>query len=219
MKRYIYLFIITILVITSCEPRKYELDDTQISVSILPQKYFIEKIAKDYYKINVLVPSGASPASYEPSSRQMKEVTKSVLYLRIGHIGFEQAWMENLRKTNKKMKISDLSKGVELISGEQVKHGDHYHEGGIDPHIWLSLKSVKIIAKNTLEALIDLDSTLSLAFTTNYVDFIAEIDKTEKYINKILKPFRGKEFLIFHPALSYFARDLELVQEIGRAHV
>lgn len=212
MKKFIFLLLTSFLVITSCEPGKYELDNTHISVSILPQKYFIQKIAKDYFKVNVLVPPGASPASYEPSSRQMKELTKSISYIRIGHIGFEQAWMESLQKINKKMKITDLSVGIDLIGGNQVQHGDHFHKGGIDPHIWLSLQSIKIIAKNTLDALIGLDSTLSLAFTNNYVDFITEINETEEYIHSILKPFEGKEFLIFHPALSYFSRDFGLIQ-------
>jgi len=212
MNKYFYLIVTGLMILSSCEPRKFELDNNQISVSILPQKYFVEKIAKDYFKINVLIPAGASPASYEPSSRQMKEITKSVSYLRIGHIGFEQVWMDRLQKTNKKMKVSDLSKDIDFIKGEPVKHGDHFHEGGIDPHIWMSLESAKIIARNTLAALIDLDSTLSIAFTNNYVDFIEEINNIEFQIRELLSPYEGKEFLIYHPALSYFARDFGLVQ-------
>lgn len=208
-KIYIILFAI---IFSACIPKKFEIDKNHISVSINPQKYFIERIARDYYSVNVLVPSGSSPATYEPTARQVKEVTKSVSYMKIGNIGFEKAWMERFSKINKKMTVTDMSKGINLIRGEQVKHGDHFHDGGVDPHIWLSLKSAKIIAKNTLNALIILEPSLKEGFVNNYVDLITEIDKVEKDIIEMLSPYEGKSFLIYHPALGYFARDFNLNQ-------
>ncbi|HSH53330.1 MAG TPA: zinc ABC transporter substrate-binding protein, partial [Bacteroidales bacterium] len=61
-----------------------------ITVSILPQKYFIEKIAGDHFTVNVMIPPGASPVTYEPTPKQMQELTISDVYFRIGHIEFEK---------------------------------------------------------------------------------------------------------------------------------
>jgi len=212
MKTIIKYLIVLIIILSACEPRKFEIDKNHISVSINPQKFYIEKIARDYYSVNVLVPSGSSPATYEPTARQVKEVTKSVAYMKIGNIGFEKAWMERFVKINKKMTITDMSENVELIRGEQVKHGDHFHDGGVDPHIWLSLKSAKVIAKNTLNALIALEPSLREGFVNNYVNLISEIDLVEKEIMEMLAPYAGKSFLIYHPALGYFAHDFNLNQ-------
>ncbi|MFC2118635.1 metal ABC transporter solute-binding protein, Zn/Mn family [Bacteroidota bacterium] len=212
MKTYFKYFLLLIIILSACEPRKFDQDNRHISVSILPQKYFVEKISGNYFTVNTLVPPGASPATYEPSPRQIKEVSKSVLYIEIGHIGFEQVWMDRMKKINKKMKIIDSSEGVELIGEKQIKHGDHFHEGGVDPHTWMSLKSAKIIAKNTYNAIIKIDSSLSKAFVNNYIKLMTEIDEADKYISGLLKPYEGEKFLIYHPALSYFARDYGLTQ-------
>jgi zinc transport system substrate-binding protein len=37
-----------------------------VTVSILPQKYFVEQIAKDYVNVNVMVVPGANQHTYEP---------------------------------------------------------------------------------------------------------------------------------------------------------
>ena len=67
----ILLFIGFSLGFQSCKSNKNKVDNKLISVSILPQKYFIERIAGDDFKVNVLIPPGASPASYEPTPKQM----------------------------------------------------------------------------------------------------------------------------------------------------
>ena len=212
MKAILRYSVILLLILTACEPRKFVQEDNHISVSLLPQKYFIEKISGNYFTVNVLVPPGASPATYEPSPRQVKEVSRSSLYLKIGNIGFEKTWMERLQKINKKMKIYNSSDGVELIVGEPVKHGDHFHDGGTDPHTWLSLKSAKIIIKNTYNTITRTDSSLTKAFVNNYIQMINEIDEADEYISNLLKPYEGEKFLIYHPALTYFARDYGLIQ-------
>ena len=61
---------------------------TIVSVSILPQKFFVEKIGGDKVHVNTLIPNGASPALYEPNPLQMKELEKSHIYFKVGHPNF-----------------------------------------------------------------------------------------------------------------------------------
>ena len=49
----------------------------KVFVSIVPQKYFVEKIGGDLVEINVMVQPGASPATYEPKPRQMVALAKT----------------------------------------------------------------------------------------------------------------------------------------------
>ncbi len=110
----ILIFVGLSLGFQSCNSSKSKVDNKLISVSILPQKYFIERIAGDDFKVNVLIPPGASPASYEPTPKQMKDMSASSVYLRIGHIPFEKAWLNKLFEGNDHIKSLDMSEGIEL---------------------------------------------------------------------------------------------------------
>jgi zinc transport system substrate-binding protein len=186
-----------------------------ISVSILPQKYFVQRIVGDRFEVNVMIPPGHSPATYAPVPQQMRTLNRSKLYFRIGHIPFEKAWMENIAANNKTMKVFDTSVGVDLIKaeGEDHQNNDHKHNHtGVDPHIWLSPEAVKILAKHILDAVIETDRENRQFYETNYREFVKDVDRLDREIKDILKGCRGKKFMVFHPSWSYFARDYHLDQ-------
>ncbi len=188
----------------------------QITVSILPQKYFVERIAGDKYKINVMLLPGASPETFEPSPKQLKEVEKSEIYFKIG-FPFEKVFMEALNENKKNIKIVDTTKGVNFIKtahmhnedNEQIKYNE---ESGKDPHIWISLNEVKTQLKNIKEGLEEIDSESKEFYNDNYEKFIKEIDDIDTDIKNFFNNTDKKTFLIYHPALSYFARDYGLNQ-------
>jgi len=211
MRNIIFLLGI-ILLMLSCSNGGNQKDNNIITVSILPQKYFIDVISGNRFTVNVMVPPGASPASYEPSPKQMKELSRSKLYFRIGHIGFEKAWIKSLAKQNPDLKLIDQSKGTELIYAEEHRHGDHVHKAGEDPHIWLSPKEVKVQLKNVYEALSNEYPIHKTEFETNYKSLQSRIDSLHFEIESKLKGCENRNFIIFHPALSYFARDYNLIQ-------
>jgi len=86
-----------IFLLASCSSGGEPQEKPVISVSIIPQLYFIEQLAGDLAEVNVLIPPGASPATYEPSVSQLGKLDRSVVYMRIGYVGFEQSWMEKIR--------------------------------------------------------------------------------------------------------------------------
>ena len=69
MKKIVFIFITLVSFLYASKP--------EISVSIAPQKYFLEKIAKDKFDINVMVKAGSSPHTYEPKTSQMKSLSNS----------------------------------------------------------------------------------------------------------------------------------------------
>jgi zinc transport system substrate-binding protein len=185
-------------------------------VSILPQKYFVEKITGDHFNVSVMIPPGASPVTYEPTPKQMRELTNSFVYFRIGHIEFEKSWMKNLVSVNPDMEVIDLSKNATLIEPEHDhdahSHEGHHHHHGVDPHIWTSPKEVKKQSKIIYNFLVKEAPELNQEFENNYNIFIKEIDSLDNYLNQVLEPYKHRKFLIFHPALSYIARDYGLEQ-------
>lgn len=175
---------------------------SQIIVSILPQKYFVERIAGEKWHIEVMIPPGHNPAVYEPAPVQMKNLSTAKIYFRVGHIGFERAWMENLKKLSPGMDIVDTSLGVDLIRvGNRV-----------DPHIWLSPKAVSIIAANICRALEKADPKNKGFYQNNYRLFLSDIERLDSEIQGLLSKKKKKKFMVFHPAWTYFARDYDLTQ-------
>ena len=93
-----------------------------VFVSILPQKYFAERVAGEHVKVSVMVGKGQSPATYEPTPRQMALLDKSQLYFQIG-VPFESIWIDAIRKLKSQLKI------IECCTELSTRQSDgHYHD-------------------------------------------------------------------------------------------
>ena len=176
-------------------------------VSIVPQKYFVEKIGGDLVDVSVMVLPGNSPATYEPRPKQMVALSRARLYYAIG-VPFEKVWLEKICAPNIKMLLVHTEEGME----KKPMKADKPH-GIKDPHVWLSPPLVMVQARNILRGLLKVDPANSSVYEANYKKFIMELVDLDAELRGI---FLGKErarFMVFHPAWGYFARayDLEMV--------
>ncbi len=103
-----------------------------VTVSILPQEYFVNQIAKDKIDVNVMVQPGFSPATYEPKTSQMRDLSKSDAYFSIG-VPFEKVWLDKFKNANKNMLVVDTTKGIKKLEMEKHEHHDE-HEDHHDEH-------------------------------------------------------------------------------------
>ncbi|WP_282036218.1 metal ABC transporter solute-binding protein, Zn/Mn family [Saccharicrinis aurantiacus] len=204
--------VLVLLAITQTSCTESKTDKTEITVSILPQKYIVNQLLGDSIKVNVMVLPGNSPATYSPTPSQIKNLHSSKLYLRIGHIGFEQNWMDKITSIDSDIIIADVSEGVQLIKGEAVVHGDHVHEGGIDPHIWTSPRTMLTVITNTKDALVKHFPEHSALIEKNYPTLLEKVKALDLKFTESFKPHEGSKFLIFHPAYTYLAQDYNLEQ-------
>ncbi len=198
----------------ACGTKNITSDKPMISVSILPQQYFIEQLAGDLVEINVMIPPGASPATYEPSVSQLGKLDRSDVYMRIGYVGFERSWMDRIISVNPDMKIVDLSEGVDIImedSGEKEDHHGHAHHGS-DPHIWMSTFNARIIARNIHNELVLLLPGEKEYLLDRFDQFSLSLDSLHHTISSKLESIENRKFMIYHPALTYYARDYGLEQ-------
>lgn len=208
----IFLGILTVI-LDSCRNTLPDNDKEKvITVTILPQQYVLSKIAGDKFRINVLIPEDANHETYEPTARQMVETGKSMAYFKVGHLDVEKSWLGRIGESNPGMKIYDTSEGFDLIRGEAHMHGDHVHEGGIDPHTWLSVSGLKAQADNILKELTEIDPENAGFYKSNHTHFSASLDSLDREIRSILDSAGTESFMIYHPSLGYFARDYNLTQ-------
>lgn len=187
-----------------------------VLVSILPHKYFVEQIAGDLAEVLVLIPPGTSPHAYDPTARQMHSVSKADLYFYNGYLTFEQQLLPALRSNNPEIKTVMLTRGVELIAGHECNHDDHdhhhHHHDGIDPHTWLSVRNARIKGLNILQALTEKYPEHIDVFMENFADFEEKLMDLDDEISEMMALLTGRTFMIYHPALGYFAHDYLLEQ-------
>lgn len=203
-----------LLMVISCNQVTNTPDKPVISVSILPQKYFIERLADDLVEVNVMIPSGASPATYEPSVSQLRMLDQSSVFMRIGYVGFELSWLKKIRAVNPDMKIVDLSRGIEPIQENEKDHQHNFGHAhvGFDPHIWMSALNAKIIAENIYNELLLLFPEEKMDLATRFDMLEKELDSLHITIINLLSGQKDRSFMIYHPALSYFSRDYNFYQ-------
>ena len=221
MKRFLYLIILCVI-LAGCKGTPQKQADSgkasgtekpAVTVTISPYKYFVDQIAKGKVDVNVMVSNGNNPETYEPYAQQMMELSKSALYLKVGSIGFEQTWMKKLQDNAPEMKVIDTSVGIKPAKTPG---------GNIDPHVWMSCSNARIIASNILKALCELEPKNKAFFEKNYQSLLSIIDKRDSTIKESFKkdPDMVRKFVIYHPILTYFARDYQLeqlaIEEEGR---
>ena len=191
-------------------------DDTRrrVFVSIQPLAYFAERIAGGHVAVDVLVAPGQDPHTYAPTPRQMVRLGKARLFLCVG-MPFERTIVAKLASQRGDLKVVDVSEGIDRLAAPENHHdhAGHAHEAETDPHIWMSPKLAKTLARRTCDELCSLDSAHEADFRKNLQTLLADLDRLDAELTRTLAPLRGKTFFVFHPAFGYFARAYGLKQE------
>lgn len=196
----------------ACQTAPKKTGEKIVFASILPLQYFTDQITGSLYHSEVMVPPGVGPETYSPTPRQMSEMARAGAFFANGFLGFEESYMDKFQSINPGLAFINTSKGVDLIYSEGHSHGSQVHEKGVDPHTWSSPSGARIIARNILDGMIKIDPSNKTHFQANYDRLIAKIDSVDQAVKNILAHIPSRKFMVFHPALGYFARDYQLEQ-------
>ncbi|MBD5202337.1 MAG: zinc ABC transporter solute-binding protein [Bacteroidales bacterium] len=190
-----------------------------VTVTLPPQKYIVEQIAGDRLDVRCLLSNGANPETYDPTVTNMMNLDKSIAYLRIGNVGFEDAVLGKISHANPSLPIYDISEGIELITGTHTHY--HAHDGETvehdtpDPHTWTSVKNARVMAANVLSALKEIDPANTGDYNERYERFVNRLDSLDSAFSSRLEAAGTPSFIVWHPSLSYFARDYGLTQIVA----
>jgi zinc transport system substrate-binding protein len=203
----IFFFLITVLFI-SCGRNGSDQGNKIITVSIAPFKYFVEEIAGNDFIVNIMVPAGADPHTYEPFPEQINKLRKSAGYISNGYLGFEMNWLDRFYETNPTMKKLSLGDGIDPLASEHHHAGGHLE--GADPHYWVSPRCALVIAASVEKFLIELNPQQKQKYETNYQLLISKIQEVDARAKELFSQLSSKDFMIYHPNLAYIARDYGL---------
>ncbi len=199
----IYILLATLLLSCNGTPTQPEAD---IIVSIEPLKYIVEEITEGDFRVDVLVPQGTSPETFDPAPRQIMALDKAQMVFAVGLIDFEQALLKRVGKN-----ITNLSDGIELMAGACSHAHEGHHHHGIDPHIWTSPRELKIMAYNTHKRTMQ-QYPDSVKYTKAYEALVQELDSLDRECELKISTSDTKAFAIYHPALTYYARAYNIEQ-------
>lgn len=205
--------------LAGCNGGRTDLSDggerLNVAVSIEPLRYFVGAVGGDSVDISVVMPRGADPETFEPGVTAMKKMHSADVLLTTGLLPFEKRLESAGSESTLRFGVSD---GVRLIYGthdaaHHAASGDERHaHGEADPHVWSSVENARIIAGNVVDALVSADPEHGGYYRERGRVFQARLDSLAGVWHQRVAPKAGDAFVVWHPALSYFARENGLRQ-------
>ena len=218
MKKKISLIFIAVLIITlasGCNGGKSQSkgksgDLINVMASFNAVADITKEIGRDKVNVSIMVPKGTEAHDFEPKPKDVASLNESDLFIYNG-LDMEHWAGDTLKTINKDVTVVEASKGANLL---ELKNSSKEHDHGkYDPHIWLSLKEAKVMAKNIMDGLIKVDGSNEEYYVQNYNDFTKRVDELFNEYEKKFQDVKNKNFVTGHEAFAYLCRDFNLTQK------
>ncbi len=211
------LFLLLLSILFSCQQNSSRISDKPVIVtSIFPIYDIIKNIVPDEVDVIYAVPVGANPHSFEPTPSLIQKLQNSQVF--VGVHPHLDGWIESL--VSKKSRILYLS---HFLEGEDDHGHDHHHNHHheIDnPHLWLSLKTMKEILPQLSAALSGWFENSEKVIRQKSVSYIEKIDSVDQEIQKQFHNIQNPSFIQWHSAWNDFAGDygLSIIGTLTQGH-
>lgn len=229
-KTIIILMILAMAVMAGCTAANTGNEDDgriKVAVSVVPEAAFVEAVAGDLVDVVTVIPSGYSPANYQPTTLEMQALSDADIYFVMNVPAEDANILPKIYDFNEDIKLVNLryvvSEVYPLIHMEAHEHGEedeheedeheedeHDEEGTVDPHIWLSPKRAVVIVQTIANELAKMDEANAETYQANAAEYITELEKLDAEIAEIVDDMDNKAFMIYHGSYGYFADDYGL---------
>lgn len=196
----LFLFVLTFSFL-GCNTTNDSNGKIKIAVSIVPEASFVEAVASDLVEVITIIPPGFSPANYEPSAKTMANLAEASIYFTIG----VPAEATTILPNTGSLYTVHLENVVNAIYPDRM-----FSEESRDPHIWLSIKRVKVIVQTIADELKLIDPDNALVYQTNANAYITQLDNVDQSISELFADTQMNKFIVFHPSYGYFADEYNL---------
>ena len=175
------VLILVLALLSACQTTVQVEDKPQIMVSLFPQYDIIRQIAQDKVDVELFLPAGSEPHSYEPSASILMKIVEADLFV---YSSDElEPWVKRLVEGNasEDLIVLDASYGITLLEA------DHGHEGededeeelAFDPHYWLDPQNMIIMSESIRDALIEIDPENETFYIENANSYIASLKELD----------------------------------------
>jgi zinc transport system substrate-binding protein len=162
---------------------------------------FAKNVGGDRVEVTMLIPTGVDVHEFEPSPSDIMRVSNADVFIYNG-AGLEP-WVSNLLQgiDNKNLTVVDTSKGIQLISSQDLD------QPGSDPHIWLDPVNAEKQVMTIRDALIQADPAGKDYYESNAAAYIAKLAALDSQFRALMPTCRKKDILITHATLAYFCQE------------
>lgn len=185
-------------------------DRPVVALSLEPQRYILEQLVGDRYRIITVMPQGGNPETFDPTLTNRRDVDNSEVYFTIGNLPFENTVVRGL---NPDVKVVNTSVSIDPIYGTHG-HGHNNFLGGdtepedfADPHYWASVKNMRKISRAMYSQMLLVDPDNAAEYDRRFLALDKHLDSLDRSYTERLAQAATRAFIVWHPTLSYFARD------------
>lgn len=203
LRRSVFFLVCILLLSAGCGKREED-TRTVLAVSVEPQRELLQAIVGDDYRIVTILPPAGDIESFEPSVQTMSDLQKALVWFKVGNLPFERQLEPKLRENFPKLRIAGTTGGVIPVEGT------HGHDE--DPHVWSSVGNARLMADAMRTEMAALIPEKADVFNSNHANADSRLQALDDSIRALLKGSEERTFAIWHPSLSYFARDYGLRQ-------
>lgn len=185
-----------------------------VCTGLAPIAHIVSTVGGDRVRVSTMLPSGRSPHDYAPGTRELRLAMGAKLFLTTNML-YEQRITRVLKG---KVPVIDISAKIRRIPLETEGKGHHHHHCGLDhhscggdaaagdPHVWLSPVNCALMAEQIALELGKIAPEHKAEFLRRAADFGKKMRKLHESNLKLLAPYKGRSFFVYHPAFGYFAQ-------------
>lgn len=188
-------------------------DKIRAAVSVPPQAWLVDRIGGERVEVEVMLPPGSAPATYEPSPRQRLAFDRARLLVEVGHpdFPFEKRHLEKWLAGRSGLEVVDMAEGVDFLPSKE-EDGHPHPEGETDPHLWLSPPVMESAARRVEAALSRIDPGHAELYSARLAALLSDVQALDRDLAATFAGLERRRFLVQHPAWGYFAAHYGLEQ-------
>lgn len=189
----------------------------KVAATIFPLYDIVRQVAGDKIDVELILPSGSNPHSFEMNPRQVQSLQTTRAVFMVGH-GADNWVGEQLLNDARVMTVTVDQECflqpfndsiVTDVTNTAERHYHHHHEQNIDPHYWLSVANAKQIALNVSQHLSQLDAENSSYYQNRAQNFNDKLDQRMIGWQQTLSGVQNKKIVTFHNAWGYFTKQFD----------
>ncbi|WP_182200884.1 metal ABC transporter solute-binding protein, Zn/Mn family [Paraliobacillus salinarum] len=236
-KSKLLLIISLFLIISACSEKEVaetnngveSQDQLEVYTTIYPLAFFTSEIGGSYVDVNSILPAGADPHSFEPTSKMMVDIAESDLFINNG--ANLESYAETIKDTleNEEVKIIQATKDMDLLTHTHEHEGhdndqegledsthktesDSHDHGDVDPHVWLDPMLSIELANTIKDALIEQMPEKETNFEENFQQLTSKLSNLDSEFHTVIDHANKKEILVSHAAYGYWEKAYGLKQ-------
>jgi len=166
----------------------------------------VSQVGGDLIDLNVLLPEGTDPHSFDPTPQDISKVSEADLIF-VNGAGLEEFLDNLIESAGVQDRVIRVSDGIEFLAVDEDGHEHEDDHDGVNPHTWTDPNNVFTWTSNIAQALSKLDPENADTYHANAQAYQAELKTLDAWIRDQVEsiPPENRKLVTDHKLFGYFA--------------